>query len=66
MKLAKADLVRMLHSQGDNATAGKVEAAALPDEIDTDRDGEVLAAAGLGHERLMAKLAAGGMPRIIG
>lgn len=66
MKLAKRDLVQLLRSEGDNVTAAKVEAADLPEEIDTDRDGEALAAAGLGRDRLMAKLAAAGIPRIIG
>jgi hypothetical protein len=66
VKLVKRDLVQLLHSEGDNATATKVEAADLPDEIDTDRDADALAAAGLDRDRLMAKLAGGGMPRIIG
>lgn len=66
MKLAKQDLVQLLRSEGDKVTAEKVPAAGLPEEIDTDRDGEALAAAGLGRDRLMAKLAAAGMPRIIG
>lgn len=66
MKLAKQDLVQLLRSEGDKVTAEKVAAAGLPEEIDTDRDGEALAAAGLGRDRLMAKLAAAGMPRIIG
>ena len=66
MKLAKRDLVQLLRSEGDNVTAEKVEAAGLAEEIDTDRDGEALAAAGLGRDRLMAKLAAAGIPRIIG
>ncbi|SDO01675.1 hypothetical protein [Geodermatophilus sp. DSM 45219] len=59
MKLDKQELLRMLHTEGDNDTADKV-AAQLPDEIDTDRDGDTLDAIGLDRTQLMAKLAAGG------
>ncbi|HZH19110.1 MAG TPA: hypothetical protein VEZ18_02855 [Geodermatophilus sp.] len=59
MKLDKQELLRMLHTEGDNETADKV-AAQLPDEIDTDRDGDALDAIGLDRTQLMAKLAAGG------
>ena len=59
MKLDKQEFVRMLRTQGDNDTADQVEQQ-LPDEIDTDRDGDALAAAGLDRTQLMAKLAAGG------
>ncbi|MCU1604814.1 MAG: uncharacterized protein JWP46_1279 [Modestobacter sp.] len=59
MELAKDDLLQMLRTEGDNDTAEKV-AAHLPDQIDTDRDGEALAAVGLDRTQLMAKLAAGG------
>ena len=59
MKLDKQELVRMLHTEGDNDTADKV-AAQLPDDIDTDRDGDALDAIGLDRTQLMAKLAAGG------
>jgi hypothetical protein len=59
VKLDKQELVRMLHTEGDNETADKV-AAQLPDEIDTDRDGDALDAVGLDRTQLMAKLAGGG------
>ncbi len=59
MKLDKQELVRMLRTEGDNDTADKVESA-LPDEIDTDRDGNSLDSVGLDRTQLMAKLAAGG------
>ena len=59
MKLDKQELLRMLHTEGDNETADKV-AAQLPDEIGTDRDGDALDAIGLDRTQLMAKLAAGG------
>ena len=60
MKLDKQELLRMLHTEGDNETADKV-AAQLPDEIDTDRDGDALDAVGLDRTQLMAKLAGGGL-----
>ncbi len=59
MKLDKQELVRMLRTQGDNDTADKAEGS-LPDEIDTDRDGDALDSIGLDRTQLMAKLAGGG------
>ncbi|MGY1640462.1 hypothetical protein ACI782_04935 [Geodermatophilus sp. SYSU D00703] len=59
MKLDKQELLRVLRTEGDNETADKVQAQ-LPDEIDTDRDGEALDAVGLDRTQLMAKLAGGG------
>jgi hypothetical protein len=59
VKLDKQELVRVLHTEGDNETADKV-AAQLPDEIDTDRDGDTLDGLGLDRTQLMAKLAGGG------
>ena len=60
MNLDKQELVQMLRAQGDNDTADRAEAG-LPDQIDTDRDGDALAAVGLDRDELMAKLAAGGI-----
>jgi hypothetical protein len=59
VRIEKQELVRVLHTEGDNDTAERV-AQRLPDEIDTDRDGEALAALGLDRTQLMAKLAGGG------
>jgi hypothetical protein len=59
MKIDKQELVRVLHTEGDNDTAQRV-ADGFQDEIDTDRDGEQLAKVGLDRTQLMAKLAAGG------
>ena len=59
MKLDRQELVRVLRTGGDNDTADKVESA-LPEEIDTDRDGDALDGVGLDRTQLMAKLAAGG------
>ncbi len=59
MKLDKQELVRVLRTEGDNDTADQVESR-LPDDIDTDRDGDTLDAIGLDRTQLMAKLAGGG------
>jgi hypothetical protein len=59
VKIDKQELLRVLHTEGDNDTADRV-AEALPDDIDTDRDGDQLSALGLDRTQLMAKLAGGG------
>jgi hypothetical protein len=59
VKLAKQELLKLLRTQGDNDTADKAERE-LPDEIDTDRDGDALDALGLDRTQLMSKLAGGG------
>ena len=59
VKLDKQELLKLLRTQGDNETADKAESD-LPDEIDTDRDGDALDALGLDRTQLMAKLAGGG------
>jgi hypothetical protein len=60
VQISKEQLLQVLRTAGDNDIAEKV-AADLPDEIDTDRDAEALAAVGLDRTQLMAKLAAGGL-----
>jgi len=59
VKLDRSELVRLLHTQGENEQADEVEQE-LPEEIDTLRDGDQLEALGLDRTQLMAKLAAGG------
>jgi hypothetical protein len=59
VRIEKEELVRVLRTEGDNDTADRV-ADRLPDQIDTERDGEALAAIGLDSTQLMAKLAGGG------
>jgi hypothetical protein len=59
VKLDKQELVRMLRTEGDNDTADRVEGGRLPQEIDTDRDGDALAEVGLDRTELMNKLAGG-------
>jgi hypothetical protein len=58
VKLDKQELVRMLRTEGDNDTADRVESE-LPNEIDTDADGDKLDAVGLDRTELMNKLAGG-------
>jgi hypothetical protein len=60
VKLDKQELVRVLRTEGDNDTADKAEQS-LPDEIDTDRDGDALDSIGLDRTQLLAKLAGGGL-----
>ena len=60
VRLDKQELVRMLRTEGDNDTADRVESR-LPDEIDTDRDGDALDAVGLDRTQLMNKLAGGSL-----
>jgi hypothetical protein len=59
VKIDKQELVRVLHTEGDNDTAQRVTDS-LPDQIDTDQHAEELAKVGLDPTQLMAKLAAGG------
>jgi hypothetical protein len=59
VNIDKQELVRVLRTEGDNDLAERVEGA-LPDQIDTDRDGEQLSSLGLDRTQLMAKLAGGG------
>jgi hypothetical protein len=59
VEISKTELVRVLRTEGDNDTADKVESG-LPDQIDSERDGDALTAAGLDRTQLMAKLAGGG------
>ena len=58
MHIERDKLVQLLHTEGDNDRADKV-AAQLPEQIDTDRDADALAAVGLDRTQLMAKLAGG-------
>jgi hypothetical protein len=60
VQLSRDELVRVLHTEGDNETADAV-AAQLPEQIDTDRDGDALAAVGLDRTQLMARLAGGSL-----
>jgi hypothetical protein len=60
VKLDKQELVRVLRTEGDNDTADQVDSR-LPDEIDTDRDGDARDSIGLDRTQLVAKLAGGGL-----
>jgi hypothetical protein len=59
VKIGKSQLAQVLQAQGDTEADGKL--AALPDEIDTERDADALARIGLDEETLRTKLAAGGI-----
>ena len=58
MQISREQLVQVLRTEGDNDTADRVQAG-LPEQIDTDRDADALAAVGLDRTQLMAKLAGG-------
>jgi hypothetical protein len=58
VEISKEQLLQVLRTEGDNDTADKI-VADLPEQIDTDRDADALAAAGLDRTTLMAKLAGG-------
>jgi len=64
VKLDRSELVRLLRTQGQNDIADQAESQ-LPEEVDTDRDGDRLDALGLDRTELMAKLAAGGFGNTI-
>ena len=59
MKIGKSQLAQGLAAQGD--TEAEDKRAALPDEIDTERDAGALAGIGLDEDTLRTKLAAGGV-----
>jgi hypothetical protein len=58
VEISRDQLVQVLRTEGDNATADRV-AGELPEQLDTDRDADALAAVGLDRTQLMAKLAGG-------
>jgi hypothetical protein len=60
VQISKEQLLQVLRTEGDNDTADKI-AADLPEDIDTERDSDALAAAGLDRTQLMAKLAGGSL-----
>ena len=60
MKIDRDELVRMLHTQGANRLADRVEAK-LPEEINTRLDADVLASLGLDQSHLLTRLAAGAL-----
>ena len=59
MKIGKSQLTQVLAAQGDTEAESKL--AALPDEIDLDRDADALEGIGLDRDTLRTKLAAGGV-----
>ena len=59
MKIDKTELLGILKAQGDQDADSKI--AALPDDVDTERDADALAGIGLDQESLRAKLAGGSL-----
>jgi hypothetical protein len=59
VKIAKSQLAQVLEAQGDTEADSKL--AALPDQIDTERDAAALEGIGLDQDTLRTKLAAGGV-----
>ena len=59
VKIGKSQLAQVLEAQGDTDAESKL--AALPEEIDTERDAGALEGIGLDEETLRTKLAAGGV-----
>jgi hypothetical protein len=59
VEIDRTKLSQLLHTQGDNDTADRLDAAGLPDTLDTDRDGDALAGIGLDQQTLLGHLAGG-------
>lgn len=54
MLLLKQEIVEMLQENGDVATAHQA-AAKLPDQVDTDKDGDLLRQEGIDIEYLLSR-----------
>ena len=62
MQISKEQIVQVLRSQGEQ---GKAEQAAgeLPDQVDTDRDSELLSKLGIDPKQFLGDLG-GGLPNL--
>lgn len=65
MKIDKAQIIEFLKSQGEQDKAGQAEAD-LPDQVDTDRDANLLQKYGIDPKELLGKLGGGGLGGILG
>lgn len=65
MKVDKAQIIKFLKSQGEQDKAGQAEAD-LPDQVDTDRDANLLQKYGIDPKELLGKLGGGGLGGILG
>jgi hypothetical protein len=59
MQLDKNQIIELLRSQGDQQKAQQAEQE-LPQQVDTDRDGGLLAKLGLDPQELIGRLTGGG------
>jgi hypothetical protein len=59
MQLDKNQIIEFLRSQGDQQKAQQAEQE-LPQQVDTDRDGGLLARLGLDPQELIGRLTGGG------
>jgi hypothetical protein len=58
VNIDKAQIIEFLKSQGDQDKAGQAEAE-LPDQVDTDRDSNLLEKYGIDPKELLGKLGGG-------
>jgi hypothetical protein len=58
MQIDKSQIIEMLQSNGDTATASQADNQ-LPAQVDTDRDAGLLSSLGIDPQDLIAKFAGG-------
>ncbi len=58
MNIDKAQIIELLKSQGKQDQAGQAEAE-LPDQVDTERDANLLEKFGISPQELLGKLGGG-------
>jgi hypothetical protein len=58
MQIDKSQIIEMLQSNGDTATAAQADNQ-LPAQVDTDRDAGLLSSLGIDPQDLIAKFAGG-------
>ena len=58
MEVDKNTIVSMLRERGDDAKAGQAERE-LPDQVDTDRDADLLGRFGINPQELIGKFTGG-------
>jgi hypothetical protein len=58
MQFDKSQIIDMLKSEGDDAKAAQAESE-LPDQVDTDRDADLLSKIGIDPQELISKIGGG-------
>ena len=58
MQFDKSQIIDMLQSEGDDAKASQAETE-LPDQVDTDKDADLLSEIGIDPQELISKLGGG-------